>query len=54
MKAHTQGFDLVYTKIYLMCLSMGKGKSYRCKAAGSPWHRATTGEPREIQVRVQY
>lgn len=35
------------------CWRSWKDGSYRSKAAGSPWHRATTGYPWEVLVRVQ-
>jgi hypothetical protein len=31
-----------------------RGPFYRSKAAGSPWHRATTGYLRRVPMRIQY
>ena len=55
-QAQIQDFELAHPNIYPMydlpeCM---KGQSCRSKAAGSPWHRATTGYLRGVPVRIQY
>ena len=52
--AQIQGSELAHPKIYIICDLPVEGWSCWPKAAGSPWHRVTTGQPGGVLVTIQY